>query len=255
MATAYLLTQCQAATPTPQRQARYQALSAVLQHLGFTVKALGREPDSAERALNLETQLGIKNGYLATLSERVLMGLEYQPGDLILATEAEHANVFNGLLEGTGGKVKDTPVLELWNDYGSGYARWRAYSSYSALAFAAGSFGRCEPEWCVLPPYVPVAKAAGSLDVFETRTLLGTDFLFAMAQGCPVVAPDQGAPGELVQHGLTGILYRSPAGQAAAQEAAQLLPSAPIKAWVAQSFPLQAAAEHLQPLIQRAFRG
>lgn len=205
---------------------------------------------------NVLIQTKIQHAWRVSYCDRILNHLDKaKPRDIIVATEAWHDTAFRGMLSPNMGGWNGIPVVELWIDYPESFARYRVFNTHYHRSFAAGQESQQDwmELWTVARPYIEVDKTQPALDLLEVDPFDGTclEHLYAMARGVPVVAPYWGAYVETVEHGRSGMLYKSLKGKEEAIKWARKLPSSEIKACVAEQFSLQGAVDELRPFLLR----
>lgn len=260
MSTCHLLSDVNEQAQT-ERFDRLRRMIQVLEFCGHEVQLYGRGICNEERVLNLETQVGARNGWHTDFSDKLGNALKEKlsKGDLIVATEAWQALCFRGLLDIQGGKFMDTPVVEMWIDYQHSFAQHRIFSTRFVRDFTAGyaNDGTYE-RWISAWPYYDLTS--GPSEKFGPVEC-GKDSPFSLQHmeltrvGLPVVAPDWGSWGETVEHGISGILYRSAAGHAKAQAQAIQLDQRAVMDWVATTFTLTNAVKQVAGFLKRLSDG
>jgi len=244
---------------TPNRLKRLSYMLAVLDSLGYEYKTYGRELCDKERAFNLETQAGCSNGWQVDFADRLDSKLKncVEDGDIVVATEAWHTACFRGILSMNRGLYHGCPVIELWIDYPHSFARYRVFTTRYAMYTTAAYEGRTDcqlSEWITAQPFFEVeAELAndddGPCEFYEDPFSL--EHVYRMCNGTAVFAPDWGAWAETIKHGVSGILYRSPAGRAKAKVQLKNLDRYEVAAWVGREFTLEHAFDQLFSYLQR----
>ena len=236
----------------PGRKVRAQSIIETFKALGYEVLTYGPDekdinhkiinPSDAE---NLETQLGILNGYHAVMNEHLMdaMSPQVTQGDLIVATEGWLDLGFRGLLEVERGKFKGATVIEYGIDYLDSFAPVRIFSSRHCLS-STSSDGKPRTNWIFSPMYIPVGEISlFELPIYDEESHpFRLDHLYAAGRGVPTVAPDWGVWAETVANGYTGMLYRTPKGKIKAEEAAIKISAQTVQASITTRYNIKLAA-------------
>lgn len=220
----------------------------LLTQMGFEPKIYADKYVSDEQVFAMETQLSVPDGRRTSYADSVLPHLEKAAkGDIIIATESWHAQVFRGLLDKNYGRIGNAPVVELWIDYLGSFAHYRVFSSHAVMMAEMGiGTPAWNRRWIVADPYVPCALSSKTVPMVKEPTdPFSTEHLYWMAQGVPVVAPDFAVWHETIQHGGSGFLYRSSEGREKALDYAADIPSATIVQIMSERYSLQKAQEYL----------
>jgi len=249
------------ALPAEQLSRAVRAKTA-MEQLGYDAVVYGESLIDRTHAQNLEVQMNVPNGHQSAFADKFEEAVkeQLQPDDVIIATEPWHERCFKGLLAVDGGRYRGVPVVELWIEHLQSFARYRVFSTRFAMYATAGLLRQSElhVDWLCATPYYPaeLTKDVSVHTITPDRTgePASMTHLDASARGTPVVAPDWGAPAETVAHGLTGYLYRTPAGYAKVLELAAELPSAPIVDWVNETFSLDRAVQQLERYFNRVLK-
>ncbi len=253
MATAYLLKE-PLEKPTSRREA---AMHLVLTQLGFTVFPFGEQITSKENIDNMQTQLNTSEALYASYADAAFGALKAnaKAGDVIVATAPWQATVFRGTLAASGGFINGAPVIELWIDYVDSFARFRVFGTHFTRAVQYGRDYNIKynPDWivakpCILKETMPSAHVEETIEPTDPHSL---SFLVNMARGTKVIAPDYGAWAELIQHGSTGLLYRTERGLDTAKKTLSQLNHETIVNWVAEHCSPQEAVDSVASYFTR----
>lgn len=243
------------------RLERITRMGIVLENLGYKVEIYGRDLCDETRASNLETQLGLTNGWQTDFADRIHAKLKGQlsVGDLIIATEAWHSYCFKGILDFHRGKYATPacaiPVVELWIDYNDSFAWYRVFATRYAMYSKASSEDRLRwvPDWITAVPYYNASVTPEALISCKEHTSdpFSLIHLEDSRKGVPICAPDWGAWHETVCHGVSGMLYRTDEGRRKALDKATDLSAESIAGWVHTTFSLQKASDQLNGYLRR----
>jgi len=257
MATCHILSELSDVTDRLQRE---RGAAAVFERLGFKVKLWDRSICDAVRAEHMPVQhpnfAAALSGWQADFADQVAAKLEPEAGDVIVAAAAWHAAIFKGLLRQSGGRHKGAPVLELFVDYADSFAVWRAFTSYYAMGLAAAA-ERCgwDERWVVADPCVlelPNPESAAIIYDANASAPMDAAYLVHMVRGSLVIAPDFGSWHELVDQGITGLLYRTEVGHAKCLDFAPRINRRRVQEEAARRFGVDAAALAIRPWLERA---
>jgi len=240
----------------------YDRACAVLSKMEYSIERINTQDVSDRMTDSLETQYGSKNALLDAY-EYVLHDKlsRAKSGDVIIIMEPWHLSMFRGLFEANGGYFKpDIPIVEFWIDYPNSVARHRVFATESHRAW---EMGRSEilyddENWIVSYPYYSLIEDKGadiSLCKVEGTEVFSLRFMEASRRGTPVVAPDCGAVGELIEHGKTGVLYRANKAQAISTEWACRLNGTSIRALIVDRFSVDESVKTLKPYFTRITDG
>ena len=241
---------------TSSRQDRLVRMQHVLRHAGFECKVYGDEICSpySQEASGYEME-GSSNGFaevLARLAPDVLRGA-VKKGDLVIATEYWQHRAFP-LLNATGGKFEQCPVVEMWIDYSLSFARFRIFSSNFASFRTCGYW---KWEYFVSKPFYTPAKR----NIFEKFFSVSPradgyslEHLEKTRAGIPVVAPKWGCWAESIEHGTTGLLYSCEDVRKEMEDLAAEFdaPDADIvQGWLAENYNLENAVSSVASYLSR----
>lgn len=242
---------------TPARKERIERMCAVLGALEYDCKVYGQELCNPQAAENYEAQWGVSSGLQTSFAEAVAQILPpASDGGIIVATEGWHHFCFRGELNGTVGRFKSSPVIELWIDYPISFSWFRVFSTRFAMYDTAAHNGNSETwglPWITAQPYYPAKKK----DVFtemvhEDKNPYSLEHMEALRCGVPVIAPDWGSWSETIEHGVTGYLYRTQQGKETGEKYVTTMRPEVIMDSVARRFSLDVAAEELSAFLSRA---
>ena len=257
MATCHILSELSDVTG---RLPRERGATAVFERLGFKTRLWDRSVCDATRAEHMPVQhpnfSSPHDGWKVDFADQVNLGLEPEAGDVVVALAAWQSIVFKNLLASERGRFKGAPVLELFIDYTGSFAVWRAFTSYYAMGLAAAA-DCCvwDERRIVSDPCVP-----GTINPESETTLynanasapLDVSYLVNMVGGFLIVAPDFGSWHELVDQGVTGLLYRTEAGHAKCLEFAPNLNRQRLLDAAGSRFGVDTVATRLKPWVERA---
>lgn len=235
--------------------------ASLFRQLGFSVEVFGANLVDQERAMNLETQLGVQSGVYADYADRVLprlMQLANNDG-VVIVLEEWHQQCFKGTLDASQGKIGKMPVVELWIDYPSPFAAFRVYANRFTYTYSLTKSGMKYQKWWIAAPQfvqIQVSKPSLEIQVYEKDVApFSTDFLLHSSRGIPVIAPDWGSFSEEIVHGMNGFLYRTEEGKKKAHEEAKRLPSRTIFETLNRHHGFEVAAAHVANFLKRISRG
>lgn len=256
--TAHVLTELGVAKFTPEAY-RIADMSAVLQKLGFNVRLYSDNLIDKNMAMNMETQLNVSDGDKTIFADAALGTLtsRAKKGDVIIATCPWHQLVFKGVLQETGGRINDVPVIELWIDYPKSFAHYRVFGSQWTLATAASREDVDDahnPNWLVSLPYVHDMDIQRG-EVHEPLKSHSLNFLYHMAYGHKILAPSFGAWAELVIHGKTGVLYRTLRGKENGRRILEQITEEDVQEWVSINCNLEDATDRLRSYFTQVLNG
>ena len=245
-----------------RRHERLQAMRAVLLRMDFEVEIIEEGTVTEAMVESLRTQFGSKqpllDGYGHVVRDR-LSHVEH--GDVIVATEGWHREIFRGLLAINVGRYhQNVPVVELWIDYIGTFARFTVFTTNTHLmAYSESCDGVPWSEDVIISaPYYPVESLKSAsikmMDV-DPDDAFNMNHMEHMRLGIPICAPDYGTWRETVDHAITGVLYRSKKGRLAAQEYGCKLRSADIREAVAARYSAEASVSTLKPYFDRIING
>jgi hypothetical protein len=251
MRKAYLL--LDAASPRVDRLMR---MAEVLHSLEYEPEIV-EWPD--ERVVNsLDTQYGTDYPEYAAYAYVARIDLKRAcKTDLIVATAPWHADIFRGLDKEERGHFYGAPIIELWVDYPESFARFRVFASecYRMWAVSEGQVKAwtksCE-DWIVSLPYYPLVDSCrGNMEVHSTvdHSLNHMEF---MQMGIPIIAPEWGVWKETIEHGRSGILYRTERGRKTAEDLAYKISSQLVREAVEYRYNLRQTVDSLSTFFKGA---
>lgn len=236
-----------------KRVSRLQNLTSVIEACGFKARILGREgcdEHAVKRVLIQHTDEPWRISYC----DHALQHLEAaKNGDVIIATEDWHSYVFRGLLNAVW---DGPPVVEVWIDYLNSFAPWRAFSTEYCRTLTLGLNGgdrSWNPRWTVTYPYFEPQEQLAILETFEAAgDGLDLSHVEHMIKGVPVLAPDCGTFVETVEHGKSGIRYKSPKAREYGRDRVLEIQSTVVARAAGERFSLEQARLALGAFLKRA---
>jgi hypothetical protein len=235
-----------------RREDRLQRLKTVLEACGFEPWVLDRKICDEHAVKRILVQHTIEPWRISYCDQVLPRLAQAKPGDVIIATEGWHQDVFRGLL---GAAWDGPPVVEVWIDYTNSFAPWRAFSTEYCRTLTLGvNFEKrtWNERWIVAYPYF-TQQPISSLEIFEDNSD-GMDLAYMeyMIKGVPVLAPDWGAFTETIEHGKAGMRYKSAQAREYARKKIVEIPSAHVIQAVASRFTLEQAKVTLGAFLKRA---
>jgi hypothetical protein len=243
-----------------RREVRPGRMTAVLDRLGWKCRRYGLQSCDPRRAADVETQTdlhGLRTDFASRLGS--LITAQADPAnDVVVVTESWQRDCFR-CLQPDGGKALGMPVVELWIDYLGSFARWRAFSTKTALDMTCGAALRMgwREDWVVARPYIPPRRDGSSpvgcpvIDVDPNTSPLSLRHLEMMRFGGAAAAPDWGVWRETIEPGISGYLWQRETQRAMMVRQAETLPKAEVERWTTSRFSLDRAAGDLEGFMGR----